>query len=179
MKINTTAIDVLALFAQYGFRKVSMSDIARTVNLSRQSIYNQFGSKEAVLDWSIKSFLSETVSNILAELEKPSDKPQELLAEAFQQWIGNHVPLLRSTPHGGELMDMAIASAQRSEENYEGHFMEAITAFIETRELTPDDQTATETAYVLHLASKGLMLKVHTSEDFAIGMQRVLRVIFR
>ncbi|WP_343561674.1 TetR/AcrR family transcriptional regulator [Kiloniella sp. b19] len=178
MKINSMAGDVLGLFAQYGFRKVSMSDIAKTAKLSRQSIYNQFGSKEAVLEWSINSYMTDMITHIAEVLEKPADHPGDLLAEAFQKWMGNHVPMLRTTPHGNELLDIANTSAEHVIKDFELRFREAITAFIERHRLAPPHM-AEETAYVLQMAGKGLLHKVHTSEDFAIGMQRVLRVIFR
>ena len=42
---NEKAKDMLATFAQYGFKKTSMADIARAMGISRQSVYKKFDQK--------------------------------------------------------------------------------------------------------------------------------------
>lgn len=45
-QILSTAFD---LFSQYGIKKVSMNDIARTANISKRTLYQQFEDKETLL----------------------------------------------------------------------------------------------------------------------------------
>jgi len=51
----------LELFQAHGFRKVSVAEIARTAGVSQVTIYNYFGSKEALVGDVIKWFLAATL----------------------------------------------------------------------------------------------------------------------
>ena len=178
MKTDSKAANLLALFATYGFRKVSMSDIAKAAELSRQSVYNQFGSKDAVLEWAVTAFLDEVIETAVHRLKRSDGKAEEVLALAFQAWTGDHVPLLRGTPHGAEILDKAISSVAKAPRHYEREFTDAVAAFLCERGLSPAKAAAEDSTYVLNLASKGLLLKSETSEAYSLGMERVIKVLF-
>lgn len=176
--MNNNATEILTLFATYGFRKASMGDIAKAAGLSRQSIYNQFGSKDAVLDWALTAFLSE-VTDMTVRLLETSDEPaDQVVARAFQAWTGDHVPLIRGTPHGAELLDKAIETATKSSPNYERDVADAVASFLWKRKVFSTKAAAEEATFVLSMASKGLLLKSDTSEAYASGMARVIKVLF-
>lgn len=176
--MEKNSADVLTLFATYGFRKASMNDIASAADLSRQSIYNRFGSKEAVLEWAVTTYMSEVTDTAIDRLNTSKGRPAEVLALTFQAWIGDHVPLLRGTPHGAEILDKAIRTAARATRDYEGEIADAIAAFLHEKGLSPSRAAAEETTYVLSLASKGLLLKCETSEAYSTGMERVIKALF-
>ena len=178
MKSESNALGVLRLFATYGFRKASMGEIADAAGLSRQSIYNQHGSKEAVLEWAVTAFLDDITDTAVHRLKTTAGEPAEVLAQAFQAWTGDHVPLLRGTPHGAEILETALRSAAKASRNYVGEFADAITAFLCERGVFPARDKAEGATFVLGLASKGLLLKCETSEAYASGMDRVIKVLF-
>lgn len=155
-----------------------MSDIAHAVGLSRQSIYNQFGSKEAVLDWTINTFLSNVTEEAVQTLQEAEGLPEKVLSNAFQIWIGNHVPIWRGTPHGAEILELAIDSAGRASTDFEETFSNAVSSFLLSSGLSQNASEAKDMTYVMNLASKGLMLKCQTSEAYTTGMLRVLRTLF-
>ncbi|ABW31627.1 TetR/AcrR family transcriptional regulator [Acaryochloris marina] len=177
MKTDDNVLEVLRLFATYGFRKTSISDIAKAADLSRQSIYNQYGSKEAVLEWAVTTFLGNITDTVIHQLKTTDGEPAVVLSKSFQLWTGDHVPLLRGTPHGAEILDAAIISVAKASRNYEGEFVDAITTFLWLREVFPTKREAEETTFVLNLASKGLLLKSETSEAYALGMKRVIKAL--
>lgn len=177
MNKQNSALDVLRLFATYGFRKASMSDIARAADLSRQSIYNQHGSKEAVLDWAVTTFLDDVTNSVIEGLRSATGDTSDVLARSFQAWTGDYVPLLRGTPHGAEILETALSSVANAARDYEGEFAGALAAFILKRGVCPTETAAEDVAYVLGIASKGLLLKSETSEAYAAGMSRVIAVI--
>ncbi len=179
MKPVTSAAEILKVFAMYGFRKASMGDIAKAANLSRQSIYNQFGSKEAVLDWAIAQFLEDGTDRVLAHLTDAEGAPEDVLNEVFRMWIGDHVPLLRGTPHGLELLETAMEAAAADTRDHGGAFFRAIERYLKTSGLVGTEEEARDRAFVLHVASKGLLLKSETSDAFAEGMGRVIATLFR
>jgi len=63
----------LALFDQYGFDKVSMTDIAEKAHVSRASVYNFFESKDNLRRIIIKDMLDDSVGKIKKLLEEPSN----------------------------------------------------------------------------------------------------------
>lgn len=173
---DTQARDVLALFATYGVRKTSMGEIAAAAGLSRQSIYNQHGSKAAVLDWAVSTFLGEITDRAVAALGAEG-APEAVLAAGFRAWVGDHVEMLRGTPHGGALLETAIAAATQSAaeggRDYEGAFAAAVTAVLDRQGLAG----AEDRSFVLQAASKGLLLKCRTAEAYSAGMARVVAVV--
>ncbi len=60
----------LELFDQYGFEKVSMTDIAEKARVSRASIYNFFESKDNLRRIIIKDILDDSVGKVQKLLEK-------------------------------------------------------------------------------------------------------------
>ncbi len=65
--IMQTAIE---LFDQYGFEKVSMTDIAEKAHVSRASIYNFFESKDNLRRIIIKDILDDSVGRVQKLLEE-------------------------------------------------------------------------------------------------------------
>ena len=55
-----------ALFHKFGFKKVSMDEIAREAGVTKKTIYRYFDSKEALL----KYFIQEEIQNMKSIVEK-------------------------------------------------------------------------------------------------------------
>lgn len=176
MKKPSKAIEVLAVFAQYGPQKVSMTDIAKAAGLSRQSIYNQFGSKDAALEWAVATVLTEATHAAVRVFERSSKEPLDVIVDAFQKWIGEHIQIWRGTPHGSEILEYAIESAADAEVDYEGLFFTALATFLVRAALVNDSKQADDMTYTLGLISKGLLLKTDRPEDYRTGLGRAFRV---
>ncbi|MCF6305525.1 MAG: TetR/AcrR family transcriptional regulator [Rhodobacteraceae bacterium] len=174
MQDTIAAQKILTVFARYGFKKTSMEDIAQAADLSRQSIYNRFGSKEAVFDWTVETITTELFRQVTKVLTSKTETPLETLLQAYNIWTGNHVSIWMGTGHGAEIIDLAMASANRSA-SYQGDgFAILISEFILKSGLEKDRSPAENKAFVLNLASKGLLLIAKSSEEYAKGMQRVI-----
>ncbi len=63
----------LELFDQYGFDKISMTDIAKKAHVSRASIYNFFESKDNLRRIIIKDILDDSIRNVQELLEEQSN----------------------------------------------------------------------------------------------------------
>lgn len=63
----------LELFNQYGFDKVSMTDIAEKAHVSRASVYNFFESKDNLRRIIIKDILDSSVEKVKKLLEEPGN----------------------------------------------------------------------------------------------------------
>jgi AcrR family transcriptional regulator len=96
------SIDV---FARFGYRKTSMSDIARAAGFSRQGIYFYYANKDELFRATIHhSFVSrlDCVSEILADERLPIETK---LIRALDEWEGRYVGTL-----GEEAVDLIGAS---------------------------------------------------------------------
>lgn len=166
------------VFARYGLQKTSMQDIATAAGISRQSVYKRYGSKQGAFEAVLSAFLDERLSAAGKTL-LGSDEFELKILRYFEQWAGEIAPVVGSTEHGAELLDSGIRFAQASERDWEGDAMGALSDFLVDRNLVRDSQEAEDIAHCLSVASKGILLKVQSAEEFSREMERVVRVVFR
>jgi len=174
MTDSETVNEILTVFARYGFKKTSMEDIARAAGLSRQSIYNRFGSKEAVFDWAVLSFISDMLSLVTATLKAGGTDKLAPLTEVYDIWIDSQFPLWCGAGNGAEIRDLAIAAAHRASFDLEGDFANAVSEYLLDNGLVDDSTTAINKVFVLHLASSALRSTVKSAEAFSREMTRVI-----
>jgi len=69
MKLTDEQIhEIGQLFRQYGIRNVTMDDVARTLGISKKTLYEAFSSKEELLDYLIDQWLKMMQSSACDEL---------------------------------------------------------------------------------------------------------------
>lgn len=95
---------VVTVFARHGFRKTAMEDVARALGVSRQSLYNRFGSKQALADWATNALIQTSLAAALRSIEQPSKTLPERLVGALDAWVGQHMAALHASPHGTEIV---------------------------------------------------------------------------
>lgn len=168
---------VMMVFCQYGFRKASMEDIAKAAGVSRQSIYKKFGSKEKVFEWVIEATTEASLAAALQALARTDKSLPERMADAFDQWVGSFVPVLHGTQHGGEILDLALESANQCGSTHDESFYQALETHLLEASLVREKGVAADKAFVLGMASKGVMLKTKSSEAFRADMERIIRAV--
>ncbi len=95
------------IFVRDGFEKAHMDEIAQAANVSKQTIYSNFGSKE--------NLFNEIVSDIFKELQKETlqepqlNCPQKALSSFLERTM---TPLY--SPKGVALYRLSIAEGQRN-----------------------------------------------------------------
>jgi AcrR family transcriptional regulator len=116
-KILTAAVEA---FSQYGVKRTTMRDIAESAGVARQTLYNFFPSKDAILRSIIRLHAHETHAAVRAYLE--SGKPvEEGLDIVFECIAVRPFEILRSTPHGNEILDgVNKAANEELQETYRG-----------------------------------------------------------
>ncbi len=174
MTDNKNVSEILGVFSQYGFKKTSMEDIASAAGISRQSIYNRFGSKEAIFDWAVLTFIKDMLQTVTDTLNPTEPEPMTSLAQAYDIWIASQFPLWCGTSHGAEIMDLAIAAANRASFDLEGEVSNAVSGFLLDSGLAADQTSADNQTFVLELASKGLLMNSKSAEAFSRDMMRVI-----
>ena len=94
----------LAQFAQYGYRRTSMEDIAQNAGIAKGTIYLYFKSKEELFAALAQQLLDEVerlVKNAMAEDSAPLDRLIGMLEAKFFWFYAR----ILSSPHAQELVD--------------------------------------------------------------------------
>lgn len=174
----TAALDATAAistFAQYGVRRTSMDDLARALMVSRQTVYNRFGNKEAVWSWALETFFTEMLDAAKAELAAPGPTTERLTA-ALMRWEGDHVDVLRASAHGAEILELAAVCLREGANDPTPLILEALSTFlVDATDLTARE--ADDRAFTLLSAAKGLLAASPTTAAFEQDIQRIVRTL--
>ncbi|MDQ7070484.1 MAG: helix-turn-helix domain-containing protein [Rhodobacterales bacterium] len=99
-----------AAFAQYGFRRTSMQDIAAGAGMSRAALYLHYRNKEDIFRSLAQYYYERAQQAVLAALTPVLPAHAALLA-AFEAQGGEVMQTMLTSPHGAELMDTKYASS--------------------------------------------------------------------
>lgn len=116
-KKNLILQAAFAAFAQYGFRRTSMQDIARAAGMSRPALYQHFRNKEAIARGLVVDYFDRAEREMRVALFADGTLEQVLDA-GFVAKTGEGIQLMLDTPHGRELLEFSASVAQ--EELHEG-----------------------------------------------------------
>ena len=161
----------IATFAHYGFRKTSMENVAAAMGISRQALYKRYRSKEALFQDLIKKMVCTTRDQAVAAVADTSQPLHRRLLTAFDICAGQHVDLMRASPHSMEVIDFAAGTMREVSQEAEEAILSAIVKALGRRSKHHRD-----IAYTLLMASKGLMMKAQSRADYKAGMARVIAV---
>ena len=75
----------IELFQTYGFKKVSLSDIASNAGVSQVTIYNHFGSKEELVHDIVKTVFQSYIEKYRAIIEEEKAFPEKLEIIVFEK----------------------------------------------------------------------------------------------
>ncbi|MEM9481638.1 MAG: TetR/AcrR family transcriptional regulator [Verrucomicrobiota bacterium] len=101
------------LFLHYGFQKVTLSDIAKELGVSRPTVYQAFPNKEEIFIGLLECFFAESLARI-GEVRQSGEVLGKKLEEAIEIWVVEPFQLIHSSPGVGELMDCGFDFAQET-----------------------------------------------------------------
>ncbi len=172
MKTNFDKKKALGVFAQYGFRKTSVGDVATAVGLSRQSLYKKFGSKEELFQTIVKQYSEEVGLQALEILEEKTNKSKFRILRALDVIIGQHVDLMRNSVHGTELFQMGERVISAVGNGIMPQVMLKIAdVILETHEARTKEQ-AEDDAFILYTLAKGLSLTAASYAEYRTSLTR-------
>jgi AcrR family transcriptional regulator len=96
------------VFAGYGYKRVTMEDIAQAAGLSRTALYLHFRNKEDIF----RSLSARYFDTCLQDMERAlstAGPAETVLKSAFVAKDGKFMDAVLGTPHGRELMDAGFA----------------------------------------------------------------------
>jgi len=109
-KILTAARSV---FLRYGYKRVSMNDIAEAAGVSRPALYVLFRNKEEIFVAVFMQWVDETVAVCIQEMEKCGTSEQKLMC-AFEIWAVHPFEMVMRSPEAKELIECSFTFAQDS-----------------------------------------------------------------
>jgi AcrR family transcriptional regulator len=92
------------LFMRYGARRTGMNDIAEEAGIARQTLYNSFPNKEAVLNATIRLFMARALAEAERELVGVTDMGTQLDI-MFEHLVRRPYAMLHASPHAGDVID--------------------------------------------------------------------------
>ena len=98
------------VFAQYGFRRTTMNDIAEAAGISRPALYLMFDNKENLFQDLVVHRLNLAIEQALAALAEEA-KFQQRFISALLVFEKIFYEPIADSPHGAELMDVSQSLA--------------------------------------------------------------------
>ena len=154
-----------------------MSDLADAANVSRQTLYNRFSTKQAVLDWAVEGISAESEARALNALGATEMSPEVRIIRFFVEWLGVHTSLIHKSPHGVEIFEMSKASQSSALEASHERCADALAKVLTSEGITPSGEAGADLAFVLIMASKGLVIVSADEAAFEAGMTRIVRAV--
>lgn len=96
------AAAALRVFARYGVKRATMADVAKEASVVRQSLYNVYPNKDAVLRGAIRLYADDQWDKVHAGWDK-TDNLGEQLDILFEHFILETWRLVNSSPDAKEL----------------------------------------------------------------------------
>jgi AcrR family transcriptional regulator len=101
------------VFFRYGYRRVTMRDIAEAAGMSRPALYLLFCNKEEVFEATLRSFSAQALSQVRRGLPDHATV-REKLSFAFEVWAIQPFLLLLASPDAKELIDCSFSFAKEA-----------------------------------------------------------------
>ena len=156
-KRNRLLVEARAVFLRYGYKRVTMSDIAEAAGMSRAAIYVGFKSKEDVFVGVFDQWVDQTIAEIAMVIatRATAEKRLEL---AFEIWAVKPFEMTMDSPEARELLecsfDFALGSLKRGYKKFETAIAPVIATLAEQR-LAHANISPERTAHVLASAVRG------------------------
>jgi len=160
------------VFLQYGYKRVTMNEIAEAVGISRPALYLSFGSKEEVFRALLERNLGRALGKIREGMERlPS--PKEKLRFAFDVWAVQTFDLIRRSPEAKELYDSGFEFARDTmERGYAAFESLLVPQLPPTAGLTPE-----VLAKILSAAVRGFKQIAHDGNELGALIDDFLKLV--
>jgi AcrR family transcriptional regulator len=103
----------IGVFLRYGYKRVTMNDIAEAAGISRPALYLVFDSKEEIFRGVYEHWVKGTLIEIESKLDQ-LNTPEEKLRTAFELWTVRPFERMRASSEAAELFECTFGFAQES-----------------------------------------------------------------
>lgn len=169
----------LGVFLRFGFRKTSMDDLARALDLSRQALYSHFRNKDDLFRATLEHALATATRDAATKLGEPGVPLLERIARAYDEGLGRYIGI------GSELADLHEATLrlaadvmQRAEDEFRALVAEAIRSSGLPRIYEERGISAEELAKTIDTLARGAKHGARSREEFGKQLREPLGVLF-
>ncbi len=163
-------------FAGYGYRRVTMEDIAAGAGLSRTALYLHFRNKEDIFRSLSDRYFQTCLAEMALALQADGPAEQVLLA-TFVAKDGKFMEVVLGTPHGRELLDAGTTLAAEVAGRAEARMAEMLGDWLKrmgAQDVLGDPALAGATVVA---ALKGLKTSSRTLADYRAGQAMLARML--
>jgi AcrR family transcriptional regulator len=177
-RVLAVAVEV---FGRHGFRKTSMEDVARSAGISRQGLYLQFASKEALFQAAVRQELDAALEDASRCLDIEGAGLDRRVALALDAWLGRYVASMLASDTA-DMLENPAAGLEDIVEAAIGAFDTRLAAPIAAA-TTEDDRkrlgvTPEEIATVLHTVGQGSKYLSRSREEFVSRATAAIHLVF-
>lgn len=169
----------LKVFLRYGFRRVTMGDLAEAAQMSRPALYLVFPSKEHIFTEAITYALEKSLDEIRQSL--PGHKTvAEQMAFAFEVWCVRPFELIQASPDAADLLESSYEFAAQAMSRAEADFEELLAKLLEpilARKKTKSTLTPLRIARILRTSAIGLKKGARDSADLRQLIQELHAIV--
>jgi AcrR family transcriptional regulator len=176
-KVLAAALEV---FLRYGYKRVTMHDIAEAAGISRPALYLVFESKEEIFKGVYEHWVTGTlfeIENELGNLKKPEDQ----LRTAFELWTVQSFERMRASSEAAELLECTFGFAQESVNQGYRSFEKLLLSVIKSHPKFRGRRakvSAEKTARILSGAVRGFKIAAKDASEIRSMIKELLILVF-
>ncbi|GMK47047.1 hypothetical protein PghCCS26_41760 [Paenibacillus glycanilyticus] len=176
LHILTVALDV---FFKYGYKRVSMNEIAEAAGISRAGLYLYFKNKEEVFNATILHYgdlLIEEIEEGLSSRKTPEDK----ILYAFEVWSINNFDQSLDSPEVKEMTESSYTFAQEALHASYNKLEVVLISILESQSKSVSSLNSLSPKKLAHLltsATRGFKIVAKNSSELREMIEDLLRMI--
>ncbi|MGG0177780.1 TetR/AcrR family transcriptional regulator [Gottfriedia acidiceleris] len=175
LHIVSTALE---MFYKYGYKRVSMNDIAEAAGISRAGLYLYFKNKEEIFNAAIVHhgiMLIDEIKNGLLSHKTTEDK----ISYAFEVWAIRNFDDSLNSPEHKEITESSYQFAQEAINTCFGKFETLLAALLEVHPgATKSGISPVRLAQLITGALRGYKIVAKSSDELRHMIQDILQIVF-
>jgi AcrR family transcriptional regulator len=164
------------VFAQYGYRRTVMEDVASAAGLSRTALYQHWRNKDDLFRALAQRYFDTGVQDMSAALSQPDQTIEEALLAAFVAKDGKFMQAVLATPHGPELLEAGFSVTADIAATGEARFTAVLAGWLHSLPVPPDAGSAADVAASVMTSLKGLKMSVQSLPEYQRGQAQMARL---
>lgn len=165
------------VFMRYGFRRVTMADLAEAAQMSRPALYLEFASKEQIFIAVVDRLSRRNLTEIRERIPKLKTL-EEKLELVFEVWFVRPYELIQASPDAADLFDSVKEFASdiicKSAVEFDDLLTEILEPAVKAKKSLK--LTARQIARVMRASAKGFKFEAKSAEELR-GLIRDMRKV--
>ena len=181
LKANRVLHAALTCFKQYGFKRTSMDDIAKSADMSRPALYLLFKNKTDIFRSIATQYHELTLSNAQNALQSDEDIQTRITNAITIRKLPLYA-LTHGSPHGPELFDVTMSTAAdinaRANETFQNYMTEALESALNNGDIFTNDISPRELVQIIYAGAFGLQTAAANEDHYAQLLSKMINTLF-